>query len=540
MLPSIFKVLNYEDPFSVDKETIIERIDRDRLRINGLSLITSSYLDIVRQEPLVNTNNHYIPREIYELGLVDEFKDLCGLSYNTFNFVYNDLKEIFCEKGYKDEVATQRAHDHASYCLLGALKTEVVVKYPKVITTPQVSELEDFATHLGIDKVITSNIPIYGNKDSIISLYKHNIVNLLKSYDKFDEGLDEFDGKKAENKNEQNHVSINANLIKSLLCDLGLAKDGGSQPQGNIKLSQTYVKEESFKPSVTIAHFMDEKFCIDTLVSAILYECDEKILDIDEININNIDNNLRILDIDRMKVKQGILYDLLNGNKKLDEFTKELSLNKISENQISFNDLVAYNEEQNKVADPIVYQDYNNNNQTTINKEQNFIISKYIGDRKSRRDKLGKPFELISYTFELSTSYRIFRDLKRYALLAPRLLATRNSYDNYIFPSMFISNQHLFEEYRHLIDKSFEMYNKIIKKGGPYWASQYSNILGTRINYLVSRNFRQLDSMLSLNTQPSKHMETREVCQGIYNILKLVHPNVAKIMKFVDLNDYKK
>ena len=87
MLPSIFKVVNYEDPFSVDKETIIERIDRDRLRINGLSLITSSYLDIVRQEPLVNTNNHYIPREIYELGLVDEFKDLCGLSYNTFNFV---------------------------------------------------------------------------------------------------------------------------------------------------------------------------------------------------------------------------------------------------------------------------------------------------------------------------------------------------------------------------------------------------------------------------------------------------------------------
>lgn len=519
-------MIAYEDPFAVDRLT---KVARNGKQVEGLSLVAATELG---NQVQTLEQEHYIPAELYELGLVDEFKDLCGLSLNTYNFIVSDLFDILHEKGYHD--ADKRAMDHASYCTLVARKcASTASKRPKVITS-LLPELADFARVLKIPVKVGNNIPIYGNQDSIISLYKNNIVTLLKGYDKFDEGLN---GK--EIPEEKNHVSINANMIKSVLYDLGLSKAAADSGGGSVKLSQTYIKEESFKPSVTIAHFMDEKFCIDTLTAAILYENNECLLDYDEININNIDNNLRILDIDRNKIKQGILYDLLNGNKKLDEFTKELSLNRVSENTLSFNDLVAYQEEQATVNDPVIYQDYADNNKTTLNKEQNFLITKYLGNRKSYKQKLGNAFKLISYTFEVSSSFLAYQSLKKYAVLSPKVITTRNSYDNYIFPSLFISNQHLFEEYKHLIDQSFKMYNTIIKKGGSYQVAQYANINGVRTNYLISQSLRDFDYILSKETQPGNHLEIREICQGIYNILKLVHPNLAKTLKYINLEDSK-
>jgi thymidylate synthase ThyX len=43
---------------------------------------------------------------------------------------------------------------------------------------------------------------------------------------------------------------------------------------------------------------------------------------------------------------------------------------------------------------------------------------------------------------------------------------------------------------------------------------------------------------LSLRTTPQSHEEFRHICQGIYNLLMIIHPNLIKQLEFVDLNEY--
>ncbi len=252
----------------------------------------------------------------------------------------------------------------------------------------------------------------------------------------------------------------NVNLIRNILTEIGINSSSGNKIE--LKDSTLGVKQvdpSSFKPYADIISFMNEKHCIDTLCTAILFENNEVLLENDEINANNIDSNLRITDINTNNIKQGILYDVINGNKTLEDFNNvDIALNNITENSLSFNDIMAYWEENNTIQDNIIYQDYADNTKSTINKEQDFLIKKYIGNRKNRRDKLGRATEFIDYCFEVSTSFRIMREFKRHRIgsfLYPKVISTKNSFGNYIFPDLIVKNTHLFNEYKYLIVQSF-------------------------------------------------------------------------------------
>ena len=587
----------------------VQELASEQVGIEGLSLLAASkltdqrvgisFLEKSTRYVPFSPDSFYIPAELYHYGLVDEYKSLCGLSYKTFNFIYNDVIELSHEKypiknclffdsklnkevifenlslesdvknaenAYKRAVK-DKAFDNAGYCWLLGLKTNTgfngnarAIEYllQKCYLSP-LSELKALSYHLysllsqsiepfitrssfitqGEDQVITSKNPfeIYSGGNSIIGVYKHNIVNLLHTYDTFQEGLEDIEPKRPKT------MKQNTNLVKNILTEIGLSTKEGNKI--NLKESKSNiirVDPESFRPSVDIVSFMNEQWCIDQLCSAILFENNENLLDYDEQNINNIDENLRILDVDTSKVKAGILFDIINGNKLLEDFNGiDTSVNRTTENTLTFNDINAYWEENNTIKDNPIYQDYLDKNKSTINKEQNFIINKYVENRKSRRDKLGRPFEFIDYTMELSSSFRVYRDLKRHrqmSLISSPLVTARNSYSSFIFPDLYIKNQHLFNEYKHLIDESFKLYNKIIKKSNDYHTAQYVLPTGVRHNYLIKTNLRHLDHMLSLRTQPSGMDEYRQICQGIYSLLMVIHPNLLKILKFVDMSQY--
>jgi thymidylate synthase ThyX len=132
------------------------------------------------------------------------------------------------------------------------------------------------------------------------------------------------------------------------------------------------------------------------------------------------------------------------------------------------------------------------------------------------------------------------REFKRHRTLSaiyPQVITPRNSYDSFIFPFEIVQNKDLFDIYRNLIDKSFGLYQKIVKKAG-YVTAQYVLPLSTRCNYLAKINLRELDYLLSLRTTPQAHQEFRTLCQNMYSLVKIIHPNVSKLLTFVDMNTY--
>lgn len=589
----------------------IAELASETIGIEGLSIIAASKLTdnrigisfiekSTRYVPF-SPDSFYIPEKLYELGLVDEFKDLCGLSYRTFNKIFNSLSDIFkinhdvnkymfFDSEKQKEVAfdkltvTQdinnaikahnraikdKAFDIAGYSWLTSLKTnigfncnaralEYLITKSKQSTIPELNNLSDnlytllsqsiepFIVRTKSIEGVDNKFNIYGKEPSVISLYKHNIATLIRSFDNFDKNMnssyyDEEEEEEEEDINEPRpELRTNTNLVKSLLTELALK---GKNKNIHFKESTSdsiHIDSSNFEPGVSIVQFMDEQIAIDTLCSVILFENDENLLEYDEKNINNIDNSLRILGIDKSKVKSGILYDIINKHKTIKNiYENDTTVVPTSENTLKFEDLQGYWHENRNVNDTPIFQDYVDPTLFTLTKDQEYLINRYIGERKSRRNKLGRAFEMIDYMFEITSSFRIMREFKRHRLsssIYPQLLTARNSYDSFIFPSSIMQDKDLFEIYKNLIDRSFVLYTKVAKKD--YITAQYCLPLSTKCKYISKNNLRQLDYLLSIRTMPQVHPEFRDIAQSMYETLLIIHPNLAKLLSFVDPNEY--
>ena len=56
--------------------------------------------------------------------------------------------------------------------------------------------------------------------------------------------------------------------------------------------------------------------------------------------------------------------------------------------------------------------------------------------------------------------------------------------------------------------------------------------------YFMKLNLREACHLIELRTIPQGHIDYRRVAQNMYNQINKVHPNLSKIMKFVDLKEY--
>jgi thymidylate synthase ThyX len=554
--------------------------------IEGISILAASKLTdqrigvsfIEKSTRYVPFTEFYIPSELYEIGLVDEYKELCVLSQYTFKKIFDELCLSFeekypisscrftdtlytdlktdedrklAQKSY-DRAIKDKAYDIAGYSWLAGLKTNIgmnansrALKYMVENTASSpLSELNILSTN--IQKMLSPSpflnrlkitqlnpFDIYSKTEpSITSVYKANIIDMLKPRD--DLG-DELNSDKAKR---------NDDIIKNLISEMGMASTRHNKIKYRRSAANSLsIETQSFGPRATVSTIDDEKNIIDTLCSTILYENNENLLDYDIRNSNNIDDSLRIEPVDTRKVKEGILHEIINEDITitdiLEEEKKNNFVNRITENEITFDDLIEYFYYTKTENDRNVCQD-GDSEMLFFNKDQEFLLKKYMGDRKSRRDKLGRAFEFVHYSFELSSSFRIMREFKRHRTLSaiyPKVLTARNSYDSFIFPIEIIRHKDLFDVYKNLIDKSFNLYQKIVAKSG-YVTAQYVLPLSVRCNYLAKINIRELDYLLSLRTTAQAHEEFRKLAQEMYFAIKLMHPNIVKLFKFVDFGRY--
>ena len=162
------------------------------------------------------------------------------------------------------------------------------------------------------------------------------------------------------------------------------------------------------------------------------------------------------------------------------------------------------------------------------------IINEFIKLRTNRRHRPSRAFENIYYTFDLCNNFGMFRDFHRHrALTLERQLLTTDH--KYHIPNE-INILGIDKDFKDCMNKTKETFEKIRKK----YPEQGQYVVNFAYNYpyFMKLNLREACHLIELRTVPQGHVDYRQVAQQMFKQINKVHPNLSKIMKFVDLKEY--
>ena len=162
------------------------------------------------------------------------------------------------------------------------------------------------------------------------------------------------------------------------------------------------------------------------------------------------------------------------------------------------------------------------------------IISTFTKLRKNRRHRPSRAFESVYYTFDLLNNFGMFRDFHRHRALTleRQLLTTDHGYN---IPNE-IKILGIEKDYRECMVKTKQTFDKIRKK----YPEQGQYVVNFAYNYpyFMKFNLREACHLIELRTVPQGHIDYRRVAQQMFKEINRVHPDLSKIMKFVDLKEY--
>jgi len=162
------------------------------------------------------------------------------------------------------------------------------------------------------------------------------------------------------------------------------------------------------------------------------------------------------------------------------------------------------------------------------------IISAFTKLRQNRRHRPSRAFESVYYTFDLLNNFGMFRDFHRHRALTleRQLLTTDHGYN---IPNE-IKILGIEKEYRECMAKTKQTFDKIRTKHPEQ--GQYVVNFAYNYPYFMKFNLREACHLIELRTVPQGHIDYRRVAQQMFKEINKVHPNLSKIMKFVDLKEY--
>jgi len=169
----------------------------------------------------------------------------------------------------------------------------------------------------------------------------------------------------------------------------------------------------------------------------------------------------------------------------------------------------------------------------SMNKKKNLILE-MASNRKNRRHRPSRAFEMAEYTFDLVTNFGMFRDFHRHRALTleRQLLTTFHGFD---MPRE-IKDLGMQKEFKECMSNTDKVFNKIQKKNPE--EAQYVVNFAYNYPYMMKMNMREAVHMIELRTVPQGHQDYRIVAQKMYHSINKKHPSLSKIMKFVDMNKY--
>ena len=162
------------------------------------------------------------------------------------------------------------------------------------------------------------------------------------------------------------------------------------------------------------------------------------------------------------------------------------------------------------------------------------IINTFTKLRKNRRHKPSRAFESVYYTFDLLNNFGMFRDFHRHRALTleRQLLTTDHGYN---IPDE-IKVLGIEKDYRECMEKTKNTFDKIRIKHPEQ--GQYVVNFAYNYPYFMKFNLREACHLIELRTVPQGHVDYRRVAQQMFKEINRIHPNLSKIMKFVDLKEY--
>ncbi len=182
----------------------------------------------------------------------------------------------------------------------------------------------------------------------------------------------------------------------------------------------------------------------------------------------------------------------------------------------------------------IPYQKVFSNVKKMSPSEKNEIVSSFAKLRKNRRHRPPRAFEMTYYTFDLINNFGMFRDFHRHRALTleRQLLTTDHGYDVPKEISILGANN----DFKDCMYKSKEVFD-LTRKRYPEQA-QYVVNFAYNYPYFMHLNLREACHLIELRTVPQGHLDYRKVAQKMFIEINKVHPNLSKIIKFVDLKQY--
>ena len=195
----------------------------------------------------------------------------------------------------------------------------------------------------------------------------------------------------------------------------------------------------------------------------------------------------------------------------------------------------------NKVVASILYENSGMSYEDVLDAAQSLktstkeeIITRHAALRTNRRHKPPRAFEAVSYTFDLRSSFGIFRDIHRHrALTMHRQLLTADH--GYSVPAE-IGLLGIGKEYAECMDGSKHVFDSM-REVWPRQA-QYVVNFAYYYPYVMRMNLREACHLIELRTIPQGHADYRLMAQQMFLQIQRTHPALSRIMKFVDLKTY--
>jgi thymidylate synthase ThyX len=163
------------------------------------------------------------------------------------------------------------------------------------------------------------------------------------------------------------------------------------------------------------------------------------------------------------------------------------------------------------------------------------ILEEHLGRRRTRRDKPGRAFEQVYYTFDVLGNLGLYRDLHRHRILTQERQAftTEHGYDT----PPEIAEAGFKPQFDACMERAAALHDRI-RRDLPQEA-QYVVPFAYRVRWSVKLNLREAVHIGELRSMPQGHPDYRLIVQQMWRRISEVHPALARCAGFLDWKTYR-
>ena len=167
--------------------------------------------------------------------------------------------------------------------------------------------------------------------------------------------------------------------------------------------------------------------------------------------------------------------------------------------------------------------------------ERRKLLQEHFSKRRNRRDKPGRAFENVYYTFDVLGNLGLYRDLHRHRILTQERQAftTVHGYDT----PREIEEAGFRPEFDACMNAAAKLYEDICRDLPA--EAQYVVPFAYKIRWYMKMNLREAVHLCELRSMPQGHPDYRFIAQEMWRRIQEVHPTLADSGKFMDWEKYR-